>query len=90
MRKYDWQSAYINGFAKIYLNGKYGFIDNNRTEICELKYDYVYNFEYNFAKIYLNGKYGFINEKGKEICPIKYDSVLDFVNDVGVARVRKI
>jgi uncharacterized protein YlzI (FlbEa/FlbD family) len=72
MKEYDYVSAYKNGFAKVLLNGKCGFINKNGEEICECKYDFVSDFDKKFAVIELNGKYGFINDIGIEIIPCDY------------------
>lgn len=71
---------FVNGFAIVELNGKYGFIDETVKEIVSPKYDYVSNFKNGFAGVGLNGKDGFIDETGKEIAPLKYDYISDFKN----------
>lgn len=75
MKEYDHIGKFNNGFAKVKMNNKYGFIDINYEEICEIKYDYVYDFIFGIAIVFLNGKNGIINNKGKEICDIKYDDI---------------
>ena len=86
MKKYDWVGKYKNGFARVKLDGKYGFIDENVNEICPLKYSWVGYFYNGFAIVKLDRKYGFIDENGNEICSLKYDGVGNFQN--GFARVR--
>ena len=85
-RWYDSITDFTEGFARIKLNGKYGFIDKTGREICPLKYDLVGNFSEGFARIKLNGKYGFIDTIGREICPCKYDAAGNFSE--GLAGVR--
>ena len=79
MKNYDY-SVIFDGFTGVTLNGKWGFIDERGSEICEIKYDDVLNFKNGYAGVGIGGKYGFINQQGKEICDIKYESVWDFQN----------
>ena len=86
MKKYDYIGTFVEDFAKVELNGKYGFINQKGEEIIPLKYDWAYNFKESFSIVRLNGKYGFINQKGEEIIPLKYDLLDDFKE--GFARVK--
>jgi hypothetical protein len=36
MKKYDWVDEFINGFARVFLNDKYGFINKQYKERCEI------------------------------------------------------
>ena len=67
---------------KVYLNGKWGFIDETGREICPCKYDWIYDFCEGLAKVKLNGKWGFIDTSGREICPIKYDGIGYFYEEL--------
>lgn len=80
-KKYDFIGNFINGFAIVELNMKYGFINTDGVEICEIKYDMVWDFNIHFAKVKLNRQWGFIDINGEEICPIKYDNVFNFDNN---------
>jgi hypothetical protein len=83
MKKYDFVGKYYNGFARVVLNDKYGFINKHGVEICEIKYDMVWYFIKNeCAGVKLNNKFGFIDHNGKEICPIKYDWTTAFENGI--------
>lgn len=66
--KYDYiGKEFINGFAKIRLNDKYGFIGEN-GEIIEPQFDYVWSFEDDMtAKIFTDKKMKFINTKDEFI-----------------------
>jgi len=61
-----------SGIAKVFLNGKWGFIDKTGKEICKIKYDYVFFFSEGMARVLLNDKWGFINESGEEVIPVIY------------------
>jgi hypothetical protein len=73
MKQYDYIYDFENGFSMVCLNDKWGFIDTNGHEICEIKYDFVYSFTNGFSIVVLNGKWGGINKKGIEIIDIKYN-----------------
>ena len=66
---------FSGGFARIILNGKYGYIDKTGKEICPIKYDYAYGFSGGLAQVELNGKCGVINSQGKEIIPLIFDGI---------------
>lgn len=73
MKNYDFIGNYHDGRAKVVLNSKFGFIDENGNEICKIKYDWVADFSEGFARVKLNKKCGLINKEGKEICKVKND-----------------
>jgi hypothetical protein len=79
MKEYDYMCGYFNGFSRVFLNGYWGFIDENDNEICECKYDKCWNFINGFAPVILNAYYGHINTQGVEIYKPKYHNVGDFV-----------
>jgi hypothetical protein len=91
MKHYDFIDDYYNGVARVKLNNKYGIINENGNEICEIKYDYCYNFnfDHNFAKVKLNNKYGYIDINGNEICEIKYDSIGVFIDGFAIVEINK-
>jgi hypothetical protein len=80
--KYDGVGDFCNGFARVKLNGKWGFIYKTGKEITPLKYDDVDYFRDGFARVKLNGKWGFIDETGKEITPLKYIYVENFLGNL--------
>ena len=71
---------FVNGFAIVELNGKYGFIDETGKEVVPLKYTLVQNyFDKGFALVRRNGKTFFVDETGKETVPPK--NYLDYLDD---------
>ena len=85
-RWYDDIESFYEGLAGVYLNDKWGFIDETGRVVIPCKYDNIYDFSEGLARIKLNGKYGFIDKIGREICPCKYDEAGDFFE--GLARVQ--
>ena len=89
--KYQFIGNIIKGYsyARVKLNGKYGFIDKNGREIIPCNYDWIDDEHYlcnDNCRIVLNGKYGFIDKNGKEVIPCNYDFACVF--DEGLAAIK--
>ena len=70
---YGGRGHFHEGFAAVYRNEKWGFIDINGKEIVPPKYDYVWNFQNGFALVESGEKYGYIDTTGNDIVSLKYD-----------------
>ena len=66
---YNMVCEFKNGFARVILDGKEGFINETGREIVPIIYDKVYDFENGYARVRLNYKEGFVDKTGKEIIP---------------------
>jgi hypothetical protein len=66
------------GFYRIIMNGKYGFVDDQERLRIANRYDGAYDFRDGAAAVKLNGKWGFIDQKEKLIVQPLYDSVGSF------------
>ena len=64
---------------------KFGFIDQNGTEVIPYKYDSAGVFFEGLAPVELNDKWGYIDQNGTEVIPYKYDWAGVFFE--GLARV---
>jgi hypothetical protein len=67
--KYDTVRLFDDGLAKVIINGREGFVDQNGVEVIPLKYDTSYynnGFNRGLARVCLNKKYGYINKQGVE------------------------
>ena len=64
--KYDDAWSFFEGFAKVELDGKYGFVNKQGEEVVPCKYDDVGFFSGGFAKVHLDGKWGKVNTRGEE------------------------
>ena len=85
--KYDWQDCFIyNGFVKVKLDGKYGFINEDGEEIISCKYEDADAFSDGVAKVKSAEGWGFVNEDGEEIVACKYEEVCRFYE--GLAKVK--
>ena len=60
--KYDWQDCFIyNGFVKVKLDGKYGFINEDGEEIISCQYEDADAFSDGVAKVKSAEGWGFVN-----------------------------
>ena len=85
--KYDWQDVFIcNGFVKVKLDGKFGFINEDGVEIISCKYEDACDFSDGLARVKSAEGWGFVNENGEEIIPCKYEDARAFSD--GLARVQ--
>ena len=76
--KYDWQDDFNDGFAKVELDRKTGFINEDGEEIVPCKYDEACDFSEGMAIVEAEGLCGFVNEKGEESIPCKYQGASFF------------
>ena len=83
--KFDDADEFSSGFARVGLDGKWGFIDKKGKKIIPLKYDFASIFSDDVAKVGLDGKYGFIDKTGNEVIPVKYELIGEFTE--GLAKV---
>ena len=68
-KKYDYVRDFHEGFARVELNDKWGFVNQKGEEVVELKYVKVYNFHEGLAQVMLNRKWGYVDTKGEEVVP---------------------
>lgn len=76
--KYDWQDDFNDGFAKVELDRKTGFINEDGEEIVPCKYDEACDFSEGMAIVVAEDLCGFVNEKGEESIPCKYQGAYGF------------
>lgn len=79
---WDEAGSFVNGFALVWLNHKWGFVDALGSPAIKADYEMARNFKNNLAAAKQNSKWGFINEKGNTIIPFEYDIVFDFKENV--------
>jgi hypothetical protein len=69
------------------MNGKWGFIDDDKTWIIKPKFDEVRSFSEGFAPASKKGKWGFINSVGKWTAKPKFSGVGEFSESLAAAKV---
>ncbi len=84
---YDAIYPFIKGKAKVYKNGKYGYINMEGEEFIPCKYEEIYPFERGIAKVQRNGKFGYINEQGEEVIECKFDYIGPFKNGRAIVKL---
>ncbi len=80
----SWEETepFVNGFARVFSDSKWGFVDLSGNLIVSTRYEAARNFYNNLAAVRLNSKWGFINEKGKAVIPFEYDILFDLKETV--------
>lgn len=63
--KYDYAYDFVGGFARVKLNGKWGFIDEWGTIVVPIEYDEVKDFSMGFASVKLNTNWYYVDLNGK-------------------------
>ncbi|MCW1331420.1 WG repeat-containing protein [Campylobacter jejuni] len=66
---------FSEGLAKVWLNGKIGFIDKSGEFAIKPEFDYVEGFREGLAPALLNEKWGFIDKSGKIVIEPKFDDI---------------
>ena len=71
---YEDEFEYSDGLSRVYYKGKYGYIDEKKKEVIDLKYLRAKDFKNGIAQVSLDGKYfGFINKQGKTVIPLEFE-----------------
>lgn len=75
---YEEAFPFVDGLARIRLNGKFGFIDKKGKQIIPCNYLSAFDFCEGLAAVYQYEGWGFVDIKGREIIKCQYESVGDF------------
>lgn len=70
---YDNIERYCNGLARVFKDGKWGFIDESGAEIIPCEYDQAGDFNDGIAGVCKGDKWGIINNYGQVIFPFELD-----------------
>ena len=87
LKKLYSDSLFSEGLARVSLNGKWGFINEEGELVVPAKYDAVSGFNEGLAGVSLNDRWGFIDPQGKLVIDTKYESVDVFSK--GIAHVKE-
>jgi gliding motility-associated-like protein len=82
---WDEVESFVNGFAKVSANHKWGFIDQYGKLVTSVNFESVRNYTNKLAAARQQFKWGFINETGNTVIPFIYDIVYDFKERVTAA-----
>ena len=75
---FDYVGSFGEGFAKVNLNDKWNFINQEGKLVSNQWFDDVGDFSEGFARVALNNKWNFINQKGKLLSNQWFDDVGPF------------
>ena len=79
--------SFYEGFAKVKLDRKWGFIDTLGRVIVKPKYEQVENFSNGLARVRSGHKgWGLVNTKGQEVIKPMFDFIGDFVNGIALVK----
>lgn len=81
--------TFVNGYAPIAKDFKWGFIDKNGKMITGYEYNEALYFSEGLAPVRKDDKWGYINEKGEVAIDFIYDSVSAFEPETKLAWVIK-
>ena len=86
--KYDYVGKFYNGYAGVFLNDKYNFIDVQGNLVFPNQwFDWIGDFYDGYARVKLNGKWNYIDTRGRLISPNQwFDWIGSFSN--GYANVK--
>jgi hypothetical protein len=79
---WDETESFVNGFAKVASNHKWGFVDRFGNPVINASFEAVRNFVNKLAAAQQNSKWGFIDETGTTVIPFEYDIAYDFKEKV--------
>lgn len=92
--EYDWTDYNFEGFTRVVLNGKTGFIfippddqADARQYRIPTKFDYADRFSSGVAVVMIQGRWGMIDRTGKALVPLEFDGALRMQD--GFAAVQK-
>ena len=74
-------NGFKDGYARVELNDKWGFVDKTGKEVVSLKYNEVKNFSEGLAAVRLDDKWGFVDNTGKEVIKLQFDAVRNGFSD---------
>ncbi len=84
VNEYVWEEAepFVNGFAKVYNQDGWTFVNGRGTRVSKNGYGQVRNFKNHLAAVKRNSKWGFIDESGNEVISPVFDFVHDFAKNL--------
>ena len=75
---WDEVEHFENGFARVYRNQRFSFVNNQGKLIAPVQFEDARDFSNKLAAVQRDGKWGFIDGTGKLIIPFTYSIVFDF------------
>lgn len=76
--KYDMVYPFFEGLARVQINEKFGFINNDCEEVAKPVYDFASDFYNGYAQVKRQGKMSFINNNAQELSSLQYEDAQIF------------
>ena len=77
---------FVDGMARVKVDGKWGFIDTNGKMVIAPQYERVENFFEGLAGVKKDDKWGFVDKKGRIVVEPQFDEIWDFSNGLALFR----
>jgi hypothetical protein len=85
----SWSTSreFKEGFCRVELDGKFGFVDTRCRIVVEPRYDEVRDFGGGVAAVKdTSGKWGYVNKAGNVITAPRFDEVRDFTDELAAVK----
>lgn len=79
---WDETDPFANGFARVFLNNRFSFVNSTGKSIAPAEFEDARNFSNHLAVVKKNGKWGVINESGRLVVPFQYEIIYNFEGTV--------
>ncbi len=90
--EYDYIGNFYEGFAKVNIRNKWGYINEQGEVVIEMQFDFAKDFNEGYAAIkmksLLGPKWGYINREGKIVISPKYDEASEFSNGFAYVKIK--
>ena len=77
---YDFTGNFYNGYARVNLNNKWGFIDRKGDFMILPKFQSIGNFSEGLAAVKHNNLWGYLDKNGRVVIDFKFDIAYQFKN----------
>ena len=78
---------FFEGYVKVRIGDKYGYIDKIGKVVIDIKYDNIYGFPDDLIVVKKDGKYGCMDKSEKVVIPLIYDDIYTLTD--GLLEVHK-
>lgn len=86
MLQWDYIGDFIEGFACVKKNYKWGYIDTSYNVLLNPQFDIALNFSNGLACVKKNGKWGCVDSSGKIVSKFQWDEIGRFYDDLAYVR----
>ncbi len=77
----------VEGLFPIFVNDKWGYIDNTGKVVIESQFEGVHRFSGGLAVVEIQKKFGYIDKTGNIVIELKFDKAGDFSNGLAYVNI---